>query len=129
MAPSVLVVEDDADIRSALVTILSEEGYEVLSARHGREALEVLRGGARPDVILLDLMMPVMNGADFRVAQLADPALAHIPVVVLTAAGTAREAAHALRAADAFAKPFELGALLSSIERVTQGGGKALARA
>jgi CheY-like chemotaxis protein len=129
MQPSVMVVEDDADIRSALVTILSEEGYAVLSARHGREALEALRGGARPDVILLDLMMPVMNGADFRLAQLADPTLAHIPVVVLTADGTFREAAQTLGAAAAFSKPFELGALLSSIERVTHGGDQALARA
>jgi CheY-like chemotaxis protein len=129
MQPSVMVVEDDADIRSALVTILSEEGYAVVSARHGREALEFLRGGARPDVILLDLMMPVMNGADFRLAQLADPALAHIPVVVLTADGTFREAAQTLRAAAAFSKPFELGALLNSIEQVTQASGQAMARA
>jgi CheY-like chemotaxis protein len=120
MAVSILVVEDDADIRSALTTILREEGYGVASAGDGREALGLLRGGARPDLILLDLMMPVMNGSDFRVAQLSDPALADIPVVVLTANGRFRDAARMLGAADAFGKPFDLDALLASIERVTQ---------
>jgi CheY-like chemotaxis protein len=115
-----MIVEDDADTRSALASILRCEGYPVMSACDGREALELLRAGARPDVILLDLMMPVMSGADFRVAQLADPALADIPVVVLTAEGGFRDAARLLGAADAFAKPFEVEALLSTIERVGQ---------
>jgi len=125
-----MVVEDDTDIRSALVSILRSESYRVVSACDGREALDLLRGGARPDVILLDLMMPVMTGADFRVAQLADPALAHIPVVVLTADGGFRDAGRLLGAADAFPKPFDLEALLSSIERVGRAGeGPAVASA
>ncbi|HET9598274.1 MAG TPA: response regulator [Anaeromyxobacteraceae bacterium] len=115
---SVLIAEDDTDIRSALASILRSEGYRVVSACDGREALDLLRGGLRPDVILLDLMMPVMTGAEFRTAQLADPALAHIPVVVLSADGRFREAGRLLGAAEAFAKPFDVAALLSTIERV-----------
>ena len=118
MPLSLMIVEDDPDIRSALASILRSEGYRVSCACDGREALELLRGGARADVILLDLMMPVMSGRDFRAAQLADPALAHIPVVVLTADGRIRDTARLLDAADAFAKPFEVEALLSAIERV-----------
>jgi two-component system response regulator MprA len=113
-----MIVEDDADIRSALASILRSEGYRVACACDGREALDLLRGGVAPDVILLDLMMPVMSGHDFRAAQLADPALASIPVVVLTADGGIRDAARMLGAADAFAKPFDVEALLSTIERV-----------
>jgi two-component system response regulator MprA len=115
---SVLVVEDDADIRAALCSILAEEGYRVASACEGQDALRQLRAGLRPDVILLDLMMPVMSGGEFRVAQLRDPELAQVPVVILTADGRFQEQARALGAAAAFAKPFELAALLGTIERI-----------
>jgi CheY-like chemotaxis protein len=116
---SILVVEDDGDIRSALCSILSDEGYEVSSASDGSEALSHLRSGGRPALILLDLMMPVMDGADFRCAQLQDPTLAQIPVVVLTADGRFHDMARALGATAAFAKPFELDALLATVARVT----------
>jgi len=118
-ARSILVVEDDGDIRTALCSILAEEGYTVSSACDGSQALDQLRSGERPALILLDLMMPVMDGADFRYAQLQDPSLAHIPVVVLTADGRFRDMARELGAAAAFAKPFELSALLETIARVT----------
>lgn len=82
----VLVVEDDEGIRDALCDLLESEGFDVFSAIHGRDALEKLRGkGVRPDVILLDLMMPVMDGWAFRSEQQKDPGLADIPVVVITA--------------------------------------------
>ncbi len=82
----VLVVEDDEGIRDALCDLLESEGFDVFSAVHGRDALDKLRGqGARPDVILLDLMMPVMDGWAFRSEQQKDPGLADIPVVVITA--------------------------------------------
>src|SRR6185295_11285273 len=85
--PLVFVVDDDDDIRETLYGLLDDEGYEVAAFPTGREAFEALTGGARPRVILLDLMMPVMDGAEFRRAQLADPALAEIPVILITAAG------------------------------------------
>lgn len=81
----VLVVDDDQQMRETLSDLLSLEGYEVACAENGQHGLEVLRGGFKPVVIILDLMMPVMNGLEFRMQQLADPALAEIPVVVLSA--------------------------------------------
>ena len=109
------VVEDDVDIRTALCAILAEEGYAVSCAANGREALEMLHAGPAPQVILLDLMMPVMAGADFRAAQLADPSLSTIPVIVLTADARIQETSRALGAAASFAKPFELPRLLRAI--------------
>ena len=90
-APQVLVVEDDPAITSSLIETLMEEGFEVDAAANGREALDRLRGGPRPAAIILDLMMPVMDGWDFRSAQLRDPVLRDIPVVVVTAAGFSRD--------------------------------------
>ncbi len=87
----------------------------------------MLRAGLRPAVILLDLMMPVMDGADFRAAQLRDPRLAAIPVVVLTADGRFQQAAQALGAAAAFAKPFELKVLLRALERLAAAPAQATA--
>lgn len=85
---TVLVVEDDEAIADAVVDLLEAEGYRVVKAVNGRQALRLLRRGSeRPDVILLDLMMPEMNGWQFREAQLADEELRAIPVVVLTAHG------------------------------------------
>ena len=128
-ARTILVVEGDCDIRSALCSILREEGYRVASASDGREAISSLKSGERPAIILLDLMMPVMNGADFRKAQLRDPQVADIPVVVLTADGRLLETAKSLGAAAAFSKPFELDALLDAIERVMDDGDRAIASA
>jgi CheY-like chemotaxis protein len=88
---SVLLVEDDAAIASSLGEALEEEGLKVAIAANGREALEILRGGLRPLAIVLDLMMPVMDGWDFRGEQLRDPALKDIPVVVITATGFSPE--------------------------------------
>jgi len=88
---SVLLVEDDAAIASSLAEALEEEGVKVATAANGREALQMLRGGLRPSAIVLDLMMPVMDGWDFRDAQLRDPALKDIPVVVVTATGFSAE--------------------------------------
>jgi CheY-like chemotaxis protein len=85
--PLVMVVDDDDDIRETLAGLLEDEGYEATAVANGREALDALQGGMAPRVILLDLMMPVMDGAEFRRAQLADPRLVSIPVVLITAAG------------------------------------------
>jgi CheY-like chemotaxis protein len=85
-APSVLIVDDDLDILAALGELLESEGYQVTMVTDARAALSHLRDGLRPCVILLDLMMPGMNGWDFRTEQLKDIDLRDIPVVVVTAA-------------------------------------------
>jgi two-component system, chemotaxis family, chemotaxis protein CheY len=85
MTRTVLMVEDDPDVRETIAEILADEGYRVVTAEDGQQALEHLRGGLRPTVILLDLMMRGMDGFEFRAQQRADSALAAIPVVVLTA--------------------------------------------
>jgi CheY-like chemotaxis protein len=82
---TVLVVEDDGVIRAGMEQLLQSAGYDVVSATDGRNALDLLRAGAAVDAILLDLMMPVMDGWAFRREQLRDPRLAHIPVIVLSA--------------------------------------------
>jgi len=90
--PLVLVVDDDDAIREALGDLLQDAGFDTIGARHGLEALNILAALATtPSFILLDLMMPVMDGWAFRQEQLADPALKDIPVVVVTAAGFSRE--------------------------------------
>lgn len=81
----ILIVEDNVDLRMLYEQAMSSEGYETISAGNGREALDLLRSGTRPCVILLDLMMPVMDGWQFLKEREADPALSSIPVVVCSA--------------------------------------------
>jgi CheY-like chemotaxis protein len=88
--PLVMVVDDDDDIRETLTGLLEDEGYQVAAFATGKDALGALQGGLTPRVILLDLMMPVMDGSEFRRAQLAEPSLANIPVILITAAGLER---------------------------------------
>ena len=83
----VMIVDDDRAITSGLSELLESEGYTVVTATDGLEALEQLRSGLRPSVILLDLMMPRMDGWDFRHEPRRDPDLSDIPVIVITAAG------------------------------------------
>lgn len=117
VARRVLVVDDDDFIRGSLTEALGDEGYEIRGAAHGQEALAVLTDW-RPDVILLDLMMPVMDGWTFRTEQQKDPAHAQIPVIVLSATRDLRQHAESLNAAAAFLKPFDLNELLATIETV-----------
>jgi len=114
----ILVVEDDKNLRDSLSDALSLEGYEVVCAEHGEAALQYLRKGARPCLILLDLMMPVMDGWAFRAAQLADPALAEIPVVILSAANDVRRQAQALHVEGFMTKPLNVPQLLDTIETI-----------
>jgi CheY-like chemotaxis protein len=86
LASTVMIVEDDRDVRLSLAEILAEEGYRVSVAEHGVDALRQLRTGWRPGVIVLDLMMPVMDGWEFLAEQRSNPALSSIPVIILTAA-------------------------------------------
>ena len=117
----VLVVDDDQDIRESLVEALEDEGFSVLVASNGSDALEKLRAaGAPPCVILLDLMMPVMDGWQFRDEQQRDQALARIPVVVLTADGNARQKAAKMQVDEGIPKPIRLDHLLSVVGRYCQ---------
>jgi CheY-like chemotaxis protein len=82
----ILVVEDDPDVREAYEEVLEQAGYDVETAANGKLALDRLRGDARaPDLVLLDLMMPVMDGFQLRKVMVADDALRDIPVIVVTA--------------------------------------------
>jgi CheY-like chemotaxis protein len=112
----ILVVDDDPDIRETLAELLREEGYAVISASHGREALCALELEPRPDLILLDLMMPVMDGWQFRREQTKDPEISSIPVVVISATGR-DDVVSALGAARFLKKPINLEQLLSVVEQ------------
>jgi CheY-like chemotaxis protein len=107
----VLIVEDDRDIREELAALLEENDYCVLLADHGLHALEVMRAGNRPDAIILDLMMPVMDGWEFREHQKSDPNLAPIPVIVTTASERSVDATVFL------SKPIDRDALLRALEQ------------
>jgi CheY-like chemotaxis protein len=109
-----LLVEDDPDLSHMLATWCELEGYRVVRAAHGRQALDLLQDGARPDVILLDLMMPVMDGWGFRAAQRREPALASIPVIVLSAIADRVQMADIAPVA-AFQKPIQLDQLLDAL--------------
>ena len=115
----VLVVDDDALIRETLATALSDEGYSVRVAADGQAALETLDEWL-PDLIVLDLMMPVMDGHAFRDAQRALGNAADIPVIVLSAAHNIQARASNLDAAAVFPKPFDLSTLLDAIERTVR---------
>ncbi len=117
----VLVIDDEEPIRAALEDMLGDEGYEVRTAPDGRQGLEMLAGW-RPDVILLDLSMPVMGGAAFRQAQLDLPGDARdIPIIALTGARDADDQAGRIGAVAVLAKPFDLEDLEAAIEGVLDG--------
>jgi len=116
---TVLVIEDDPDVRGALAELLSGEGYQVSASADGAEALDTLRGGLRPSVIVLDLMMPNVDGWDFRRAQLEDPALAAVPVVLLTASGFRPDSMHSDRGRlEMLPKPVQAHVLLDTLARL-----------
>jgi CheY-like chemotaxis protein len=114
---TVLLVEDDEFIREDLCALLQVQGYRVVCAANGEEALQCLHSGDRPCVILLDLMMPVMNGWDFRAAQLRDASLAGIPVLLLSGASDVAHHAATLQARDYVVKPFRLPELYEKVAR------------
>jgi CheY-like chemotaxis protein len=115
MRPAVLIVEDDPDARAMMDQLLHLEGFAPITAINGLDALRLLKTGLHVDAILLDLMMPVMDGWAFRRAQRLDPDIADIPVIVLTAAGNIRH--DELRAAAVFAKPLPYDAVLQALWR------------
>jgi CheY-like chemotaxis protein len=117
MAKTILVVEDDADVLGILISSLEGEGYTVVAATDGRQALE-RAGSSSPDLILLDMMLPVMSGYDVMPALKADPLTAAIPVVGISARATAADVAQARRLGmDAYiTKPFRISEVLETIQ-------------
>src|SRR5690242_18901580 len=114
-APPVLVVDDDEDVRDAMEMILVTEGFPVVTARNGLEALASVEAES-PSVILLDMRMPVMDGWEFANSYRLRPG-PHSPIVVVTAAADARERAKQIRAVDLLAKPFDFDDLVRIVKQ------------
>lgn len=113
---AILIVEDDDDIREALTAFLEAAGYSVIEAKDGGEALRMLRSTRqRFCLVLLDLFMPAMNGWQFRAEQLGDPAIADVPVVIVSADRSAPQKAADLGAVDCMVKPIDFVRLLDTI--------------
>ena len=112
----VLIVEDDADLRDMMAQLLSLEGYDAATVANGSEALQYLhRDIAKPHVILLDLMMPVMDGWEFRQRMKADPEIAKLPVIVLSALDPSK--ARDVDAAAFLKKPLDFDRLLALVRQ------------
>jgi CheY-like chemotaxis protein len=114
-ARGVLVVDDDPAIRAFVSELLADEGYEVRAATNGRHALAILESW-HPDVILLDLMMPEMDGWAFLASQRLNLELVCIPVIVMSASYNLRGGAGRIAAADVVTKPFAIDQLLAKVE-------------
>jgi two-component system, chemotaxis family, chemotaxis protein CheY len=117
---TILVVEDHAGIRESLVGLLEDEGYRAVGAANGSEALRRMEA-RKPALILLDLMMPGMNGIDLSAHLSQDPALAGIPVVVVTASRKS-PGDSGIPAVGWLQKPFDIGELLSVIKKYIDEG-------
>ncbi len=116
MRSLILLVEDDPDILAMMVTALGGEGYRIATAEDGAEALAAARR-ERPDLIVLDLMLPRMNALQFRAEQLRDPDLAKIPILCLSGASHAATVAFELGTVDCLPKPVDFDRLLTLIRK------------
>ncbi|HET6725169.1 MAG TPA: response regulator [Gammaproteobacteria bacterium] len=118
MNKTVLIVEDDHDVRESLVMLLEMEGYATVVADHGQEALDYLESEPQqPCLILLDLMMPVMDGFEFRARQKSNPSLSDIPVVIMSAAGNIHEKLPGLEAKLYIKKPMDFSEVADAVGR------------
>jgi CheY-like chemotaxis protein len=115
----ILVVDDDEDILALLCLVLETEGYRPIPARDGLNALEILNEREPPSLILLDIMMPRMNGEELVYALKASPRLSAIPVVVMSGDNNAREKTRACRADGCLVKPVDLDVLLRTVQQFT----------
>jgi CheY-like chemotaxis protein len=119
----VLLIDDDFAILDGVSDFLESEGFSVVPASNGLEALNRLRSGLRVDAIVLDVMMPMMDGWDFRAEQLADPLLRDTPVVVISASGFTRGTLQQqFKAYEVLLKPLELGGFLRALRGACRGG-------
>jgi CheY-like chemotaxis protein len=113
----IFVIEDDLHIRESLTEVLEIEGFNVFSAVNGQEALDILRQGERADLILLDLMMPIKDGFQFKQEQEQDPSLSKIPVIIMSANGNLSAKKELIGVKDYLKKPIDLEALLETINK------------
>jgi CheY-like chemotaxis protein len=113
---TVLVIDDDAEIRQALAELLEDEEYGVLLAANGKDALDLIGRGMRPDVILLDVMMPVMDGWHFLSARLKDPDLVEVPIIIISAGQEAEREARKVGVFEVAKKPLHVDDLIHRIE-------------
>ena len=123
---TLLLVDDDADIRETYGLALEDAGYAVIAAASGAEALDKLREGALPDLIVLDQAMPMVNGREFRALQLSDPTLAKVPVLLLTGALRMQALVDDIAPVAALQKPVGYTELLSAIRVALRGPPEAL---
>lgn len=113
----ILLVEDDLDISEAIQSILEEENYKVKATFNGKEALEYLNIAENiPSLILLDIMMPHMNGYEFREAQLQNPKIVNIPTIILSAAGK-HEDIEKFNFTECLKKPLDLETLIDMVKK------------
>lgn len=117
MSKRILVVEDDNSIRELLVELLQSEGYEVSSAVNGLEGIKYLQLHGNPDLILIDLMMPIMDGYTFRTEQMKNSEWSKVPVVVMSAEANAKEKMKNFGITAFLSKPVELDTILKTVER------------
>jgi CheY-like chemotaxis protein len=113
----IFVVEDDLHIRESLTEVLEIEGFDVFSAVNGQDALDILRSGQKADLILLDLMMPVKDGFQFKAEQEVDPLIQNIPVIIMSANGNMSAKKELGTVKEFLKKPIDLDALLETINK------------
>lgn len=121
-AKRILVIEDDIDIRGILTELLEDSGYEVTEAVNGADALEKLKTDTSFNLILLDLMMPIMDGFEFRSHQKIDPRISKIPVVVMSADGQADEKTRRAEVNAYLKKPLDMHDFLATVAREIERG-------
>lgn len=118
--PTILLVEDDKYIRESLDEFLTDEGFEVVPSMNGLDAIKRLKSGMKPQLILLDLMMPIMDGFQFREVQMRADDLAKIPVVVMSAYGDLEKNKEKLAVEAYLKKPLDIGEVLNTIQKWCQ---------
>jgi CheY-like chemotaxis protein len=115
MTKKILVIEDDISIRELLAELLESEGYAVISASNGAEGIKVLEAGHDPNLILVDLMMPIMDGYAFRIEQMKNPEWSKIPTVVMSAEANAKDKLKSYNVTAFLSKPVELDVILNTV--------------
>ena len=115
---TIMVIEDDPDCLEATIDVLEYGGYEVVTAVNGLEALRYLDSHPAPELVLLDLMLPVMDGSEFLTEQRARPALAEIPVALFSAVHELERRATELAVAGYIRKPADLSSLLDTVRKL-----------